>query len=371
MKKMLNDELLIVFGILGVAVIIILIIFMSYYRTIVSIARFAYPVARVRAIGNLYIKKEKLFELANAKTVSEAVSMIEKEGYRVDEKNVENSLNEYFINNIKKLIEVVPENSKAVFDAFLTKIESQQIKKLIRMKYSNAGKEEIIKKVLPVKKLDSTLISELSDAKDVENLVSMLRETSFNDAFKTDVYELLSLERSLDRYAHEKLRNAYLRIDPDIQAPVSVFAGRMADIVNIKIMLRARKMGYSAEKTEKILLRKGREIAEWKLHEIVSAASVNDIVSELEGTSYAKILKEKLPEAETTGIYVLENALDRYFLKIVSMLSSEHSLTIGPLLRFVVAKEYEIRNINAVIKGVSEGLPPKKIESLLVYEEET
>ena len=368
---MLNDELLIVFGILGVAVIIMLITFMSYYRTIVSIARFAYPVARTRAIGNPFIKKEKLFELATAKTVSEAISMIEKEGYHVDEKNVENSLNEYSINNMKKLAGVVPENSKAVFDAFLTKIEIEQIKKLIRMKYSNAGKEDIMKKILPVKKLDTALISELSDAKDVENLVSMLKETSFNDAFKTDVYELLILERSLDKYAYEKLRNAYLRIDTGIQVPVSVFAGRTADIINIKILLRARKMGYTTEETEKFLLGKGREIAEWKLHEIVSAASVSDIVSELEGTSYAKFLKEKLPEAEKAGIYVLENALDRYFLKIVSMLSSEHSLTIGPLLMFVVAKEYEIRNINAVIKGISEGLSSEKMESLLVYEEKT
>ena len=384
----LSNNVVIVFGIIGVAVLILIILFMSYYRTIITIANFAYPNAKLKAIGTPFINKEQLLELLESRSVSEVLSKIEAEGYKIEDGNIEYSLDKTLISQMKALTSSMPEGARPLFDAYLTKLDVNQLKNIIRMKNSGVEKEEILKKALPVKNLTSELISDLADAKDIETMVSMLKETPFNDAFKTETYDPMisyeansedftekpgafpKMERMLDKYVYEKLRNATLKVDVDVAPCVSVFVGRYADIMNLKILIRSRKTGYDSDVLETFLVGKGREMAEWKLHEMALATNVQEIISETEGTTYAHPLKEALPEYEKTGsVYPLEAALDRHLLKTMSALSLEHGLTVGIPIRFAVAKEYEVRNINAVIKGVSEGMSPEKIKPLLITED--
>lgn len=365
----LDNSTVMVFGIVGVAVLILIILFMSYYRTITTIANFAYPNAKLKAIGTPFINKEKLLDLLESSSVSEILSKIEVEGYKVDE-DIEHSLDKTLIGHMENLVRSVPEGIMPLFNAYLTKFDVEQLKKIIRMKSDGVEKEQILKKTLPVKVLTSELISELADTKDVETIVSVLKETPFNDAFKTETYEPVELERMLDKYVYEKLRTSILRVDVDVAPCVSRFVGRYADIMNLKILIRSRKMGYEPGVIESFLLGKGRELAEWKLHEMSMATNVQEIISETEGTAYAQPLKETLPEYEKTGgVYPLEAALDRELLKTVSALSVEYGLTAGIPIRFAVAKEYEVRNINAILKGAAEGLTSEKIKPLLIAEE--
>lgn len=365
----LDNSTVMVFGIVGVAVLILIILFMSYYRTITTIANFAYPNAKLKAIGTPFINKEKLLDLLESRSVSEILSKIEGEGYKVENGDTEHSLDKTLISQMKALTSSMPESARPLFDAYLTKLDVNQLKSIIRMKSSDVEKEQILKKVLPVKNLTSELISELADAKDVETLVSVLKGTPFNDAFKTQEHNGF-LELMLDKYVYEKLRTSILRVDVDVAPCTSVFVGRYADIMNLKILIRSRKMGYEPGVIESFLLGKGRELAEWKLHEMSMATNVQEIISETEGTAYAQPLKEALPEYEKTGsVYPLEASLDRELLKTVSALSVEYGLTAGIPIRFAVAKEYEVRNINAILKGVAEGLSPEKIKPLLIAEE--
>ncbi len=366
----LDNSIVIVFGIVGVAVLILIILFMSYYRTIITIANFAYPNAKLKAIGNPFISKEKLLDLLESRSASEILSKITVEGYKIEEENVEHSLDKILISQMKKAADSVPENIRPLFEAYLIKFDAAQLKKTIRMKNSGIEKDEILKKVLPVKALTPELISELADAKDTEAVISILKETSFNNAFKIESYEPVILELMLDKYVYESLRSATLKVDVDVASCVSVFVGRYADIMNLKILIRSRKIGYSSDMIENFLLGKGRELAEWKLHEMALATNIQEIISETEGTAYAQPLREAVPEYEKTeSIYPLEIALDRHLLSTVSALSVEHGLTGGTPIRFVIGKEYEIRNINAIIKGISEGLSSEKIKPLLIAEE--
>jgi len=366
----LDNSIVIVFGIVGVAVLILIILFMSYYRTITAIANFAYPNAKLKAIGTPFINKKKLLDLLESRSASEVLSKIEAEGYKVDE-DIEYSLDKTLISQMKNLVSSVPEGIMPLFNAYLTKFDAEQLKKIIRMKSDGVEKEEILKKSLPVKVLTSELISELADAKDIETIISILKETTFNDAFKTETYKPVELERMLDKYVYEKLRASALKVDVDVAPCASVFVGRYADIMNLKILIRTRKMGYEPGVIESFLFGKGRELAEWRLHELSLATNIQEIISETEGTAYAQPLKEALPEYEKTGsVYPLEAALDRELLKTVSSLSVEYGLTAGVPIRFAVAKEYEVRNINAVLKGVAEGLGSEKIKHFLIAEEE-
>ena len=65
---------------------------------------------------------------------------------------------------------------------------------------------------------------------------------------------------------------------------------------------------------------------------------------------------------------VLENALDSLFLKLVTNISIQNYVSIGPTIRFIVSKEFEIRNLKIIAKGIGENLPTEMIKSYLTWE---
>ena len=65
---------------------------------------------------------------------------------------------------------------------------------------------------------------------------------------------------------------------------------------------------------------------------------------------------------------VLENRLDRLFLKIIKEISTQNYSTIGPTIRFLVFKEYEVQNLKVITKGVAENLSNDFTKKFLVTE---
>jgi len=72
---------------------------------------------------------------------------------------------------------------------------------------------------------------------------------------------------------------------------------------------------------------------------------------------------------EKEGVQPFENALDESLLKVVENLSIKNFPLFGPLLRFIVAKEFEIRNLKVIVKGVEEKLGVERIKTLLILED--
>jgi vacuolar-type H+-ATPase subunit C/Vma6 len=97
--------------------------------------------------------------------------------------------------------------------------------------------------------------------------------------------------------------------------------------------------------------------------------SVPHVISSLEGLSYHEALKNAIEEYnKQNSVQVLENALDSHLLKLLEDLSTQNYVTIGPTLRFIVTKEFEIENLKIITKGVSEGLSSDIIKPLLTME---
>ena len=144
---------------------------------------------------------------------------------------------------------------------------------------------------------------------------------------------------------------------------------RMIDLRNIKNLLRAKHLGYPAEDIAKLFLGEGQEIAPWKYTELADVDTVSQVISGLEGTSYFPVLKDTIEHYEDEGtVQVLETALDGYFLKQLRDISLQHYTNIGPTLRFLVSKEYEITNLKMIVKGLGEQLTPETMKRFLVTE---
>jgi V/A-type H+-transporting ATPase subunit C len=81
-------------------------------------------------------------------------------------------------------------------------------------------------------------------------------------------------------------------------------------------------------------------------------------------------LRDALQEySEKKSIYSLEVAMDRMLLNSASGIASSALIAAGPTIKFIVAKEFEVRNLKAVLRGMYEGMSTESIMPLLILEE--
>ncbi len=214
------------------------------------------------------------------------------------------------------------------------------------------------------------LIQKINDS-EKENVSEILKNHGFSeeiiDSTSEKENDFLTLDSLIDNYIINKFKEVKVpyKCEPGKQKYVKT----MIDISNIKNILRGKQLKYNEESCMKLFLGEGHEIASWKYKEMCEFDSVSQVISSLEGTSYYNILKDSIEDYnKENSVQVLENALDCKFLQIVRDISTQNYVTIGPTIRFLSLKEFEIRNLKIIAKGVDEQLPNEMINDYLIKE---
>jgi V/A-type H+-transporting ATPase subunit C len=377
----LNNTMAMALVIIGAAILITIILLMSYFNILVTIASFSYPNARLRAMGNPFVKKQKLSELMELSSAGEAAVEISKEGYKlppniekvgIDE--AERELELAHIDFLKKVLNSDPQSIRPFMEAFLIKYDAAQVKKAIRARKNGTSNEELKKKLIPVKEIDEEMIDNILDANTVDEVCNAVKTTKFGDTLiKTSSEhkgDIVALDLALDQFFSKELRLTITRVDTPVRETVTLFVGKYADITNIKHIIRSKQQGLDTALTERFLVDGGRNLASWKLRSMIELKGAQEMVTELEGTPYLETMREAMVDfTETKSIYALEAAFDKLLLQIAQEISSSSLIAAGPTIKFIVAKEFEIRNLKAVLRGLHEKLSPEKIMPMLVMEE--
>jgi V/A-type H+-transporting ATPase subunit C len=196
--------------------------------------------------------------------------------------------------------------------------------------------------------------------------------------FEKEIIDIISQEKvdffTLDNEINKQIISKFkkVKVPYKCEEGKQIFIKRMIDVINIKNLLRAKQLDYDIESCKKLFLGEGQEIASWKFKEMSEVDQVSLVISALEGTSYYNILKDNIENYNLEGsVQVLENSLDGLFLKIISDISTKYFVSIGPTIRFLISKEYEIQNLKVVAKGVDEGLSSDFIRKFVVMEAKT
>jgi V/A-type H+-transporting ATPase subunit C len=334
---------------------------------------FAYPNAKYEAIGNPYISEKELNrvietrDLVNFKDALNASKDYELSGENSSE--VQESLDVNLIQTIKMMQK---ESSKKMFDfynTFLEKYDIYLIKNTIKTKLEEKKiDEKLIDKAILQK--TKTFLQKIIDS-EKQGLTEILKKYGFEkkliEAVIEDNYDTLKIDTAFEKYLINKFKNT--KVPYKCESAKKKFVGRLIDTITIKNVLRAKQLGYDEESCKKLFIGEGQEIAPWKFKELSEQDSVPHIISSLEGTSYFDSLKNVIETYNSyKSVQVLENALDSNLLKLVENISTKNYVTIGPTIRFIVSKEFEIENLKIVAKGVSEGLESDTFKSYLVRE---
>ncbi len=342
-------------------------------RPFSTYVKFVYPNAKFEAIGNPYIDEKLLSNISESKSLNDFTEKLNSsKDYDIKGQNA-NEIHKSLDDSLIKTIEMMRKDSSKklnkFYDLYLEKIDIYLIKneiknKLINNKVSNQSIE------------NANLIKTKNFIKDVEEserdkIAELLKNYGFSYDFSELINEkevdFIALDNQIDKYILDRFKD--IKLPYKCGQPKQHFVKILTDMINIKSLLRAKQIDLDSESCLKLFVGEGQEIANWKFKEISEVDQVSQVISALEGTTYFNILKDNIENYnKEKSVQILENALDSIFLKLVKDISIKNYVTIGPTLRFLVAKEFEIKNLKIISKGIYEDFSNEVIKSLTIKE---
>lgn len=337
---------------------------------------YAYPNARVRARMGRLLTEKQLSEIIEADNIDEVKNYLRgfpEYAKYVDQYPLEKALDTQLADTYDTLAKITPSGIQPIFKVLLQKWDVRNIKGLIIAKVAGLSREETVNLLVPFGELSDSL-DKLIDAKSVTEIVTGLEGTPYarvlDDALSS--YEntglILPLEASLDKYFLENLLVAASNPADDSTRALHSYIGAQVDTTNLNIILRSKAEGLKYDDIEPYIVSNGYQLREWKLKDLMEAEDVGSVISSLEGTEYAQLLTDALPEYTKTGsVAPFEAALDEKIREIAKSLSIKIPFGIGPIVGFMNKKESEIRNLKVITRAKREiGFPNSKIKEMLV-----
>ena len=197
---------------------------------------------------------------------------------------------------------------------------------------------------------DEKQISELVETNDVEEVENYLRGSP-------DYANVLD-EYPLDKALDVERANTYdfiARVAPKEVKDPFVIMSKKTDIDNIKSLLTAKEVGLTPDETKELLIPRGSLYND--LASLVDADNVTDVVTSLDGTEYATVLEDALPEYEEKHMTLpLEAALDKYYLSNLLRSSDVPSDENKQILYSYVGTQVDVDNLKLILRAKEDGL---------------
>lgn len=352
---------------------IIIFVIVIFSRPFSTYVKFVYPNAKFEAMGNPFILESELDKLVNIKDLKTFIETLNQtKDYKISGntiKQIQKSLDELFIKNVYMMKKDSSKKMNAFFDIYLEKIDSYFIKNAIKSKIQNKTLDkEIIENAYLLKTKDLLNKIIFSDKKDLKNI---LIKYGFNDNIINIISEkdtnFLKLDIEIDKYIINKFKET--KVPYKCENAKKRYLNTLIDTSNIKNILRAKQLNYDPETIKQFFLGDGQEIASWRYNSMADLETIPQIISSLEGTSYYESLKNAIEIFyKEKSIQIFENELENNFLKLVKNISVQNFTTIGPSIRFIVSKEFEIKNLKIIVKGIAEEFSSELIKPLLIKE---
>lgn len=326
-------------------------------------ARYPYLSTRFRVRKARLLKKsdyEKMIKM----DIHTMIKFLEDKGYafeEIKEENpfeiVEKSMNLNLERELKNILKIAQGNAKKLFELYLLRYDLENVKNLLRCKSCKIFKEDVF---IFGGKLSKNDIIKLKDA-NAEEILQTLRFLSDKEVKRLvrlfEENKIAEVENYLDKKYYKLVAIAAknLRKEGEI---LKKFMKLRLDILNLRILFRAKKSGLSKEEMLKMFVTPGN-ISRKELEEL-SNLEIEEIRSRIERKF------EMLKGIDVKDIGKFDAKLEVYQLKMVEKLMRAHPLSIAPLIGYVIMKEVETRNIKLIARAKYYGLSEDEVRKNLV-----
>lgn len=352
--------------------IILAAVFIFIARTFRTYVKFIYPNAKFEAIGNPFIQEKELNILIENTTLDSFKDRLNVlRDYQVEGESasaIQKSLDQNFLRTITMMRQDSSKKLDDFYEFYLQKIDfylvKNEIKNIIR---GNNRRQSLETTLLPQTK---RILIELQNISK-ETLPQFLLSYGFKDEVleevRKDPPDFLQLDILFDKHFLNTLKE--VKVPHKCDQALQDFIKNMIDMLTIKHLLRAKHLSFPLDRCKTMYLGEGKQISRWRFDQMAEASDVPQVITAIEGTSYFSALSTKIEQyTKEKSVQMLENITHSMFLGRIRDISLQNYLTMGPSVRFLVSKEFEIQNLKTITKGIAEQLSAESIKNNLVKE---
>ena len=331
----------------------------------VSVSKYAYVYARVRARMSDLLGERRIRELIDARREDFLPSLMDstykekltKAGLvEIDARTIEKALKEELIDQYLMVIKSTKGETRAIFEALLRRFEVKNLKTVIRAKSTEiSGTEtntrETMDMFFPVEDFFKRRISRLTEADSVESVIRQLEEP-YKSVLEAELpaYEksksILILENALEAEIACAIWNRIERLKGDDKKVLRKLIGTEFDRTNIMTLLRCKSEGIERTELRKYFLPYGYAFYFDAVKDSIAAENVSSAVQLMPNSAYKEVLTGALPDYESENSLIpFEKALRNYFFGIIKDTLRGYPININTTIGFLYLKEIEIKNL--------------------------
>jgi V/A-type H+-transporting ATPase subunit C len=275
---------------------------------------------------------------------------------------IERALTRNLSSTYMKLIRISPDTVEDLLWAYYRKFEIHNLKTILRKKQRNSD-EAITDLLIPTPGMPRETLERYMATDSIEELLDMFTIQGFDDDLRElldDAESLQEMEDTIDAYYYRSLEEAANEAGVSSQL-FTRFLQIEAALVNITLILRMKRRGYSYAETEDRLVAMPDHLQLVDNEELVQTDSYEDALALLQETE----LGEQLPAGEASPAEI-SRALDMYKLeKGIQMLHTDQ-LSVTPILGYMICKEIEVSNLRMIVRAKEDDLGEEFIDRNLV-----
>jgi V/A-type H+-transporting ATPase subunit C len=364
------------------ALLLFVIIFITklfgFFKILLNIVIFTYPNAYVAVKGNPCIREPELNRLIESGSIPEVLALLRGYGFDIGVgdfatmEEIDHELEDYYCRECTEIEHIVPDSVKPFFRAFCMVQEAGVIKTAIRLKNAGIEPEAMEGMLGPVGMIDRPLLRKMADARNVDELVRLFQATVYGPTLIGALPDAaleqatLPLECALDAFTGEHLSSSLSLVDALQSPPLADFVMCYFDITNIKILLRGMRDGVEIDVLAQDFLPRGR-ITHDALKRMAEARSVQDLATYLQDTPYGSAFASAMVRSEEIGsLQPFETILDSVLLDAVTRLSLVYTFGPATVIRYLIARQFELRNIRAIVWGIQNRSGPETMRAMVI-----
>lgn len=336
-------------------------------------ARYAYSTARVHAMKVKLFPQETYTKLL-VMALPELARFIEESEYKteVDELAraysgidlIEFATHLNLARTFVKLTEMTMGEPHDLIVEYLRRWDIREIKTILRGKLYGASDEEILRVLVPSGELSLEFLQSLVRKPSIEEVITALKGTVYYEVIKDIDYSesLMKLEDALDKFYYVRMVDLISKIKG---SSLYLRVVKMEiDVANLKTLFRLRNAGISGARALEYIVPNGLYLTDQEIEKMASAP-FEEFVTLLGKYPYWSAISDIVND-RMESLSKIELRLHKFLNEHVWKASTFNPLTVLPMLGYMLSKDTEVENIQAIARGKEAGLPEAIIKDHLI-----
>ncbi len=346
----------------------------------VSVFKYAYPNAKVRAMKGRLLSKEDFRVLLNTETYEDVLRALQRTSYsetlsqqsssEISPRVLTNIVYQHLFIDYEKTIRAISGDIRSFFILFYQQYELVNLKTILRGICGQVDPQQVLPLLLPTAHHPLFSKERLLEFRDVHDLVNHLQGSFFqyplNQALKRyeEEQEFFPLEMALDLYYYQTLWEAMKKLPERERQTVQRILGMYVDIMNVAWIIRFKEQyHFSKEEILNYTIHHGYAFKLKDRRKLSEASNPAQVLEYLKRTPYGKAISGNEP------LHTLHVVLSRCIIAELRKQFAGNPFHIGVIIGYLLLKEYEISDIITIAEAKKYGYSFEQSQSYVIHAE--